>query len=162
MTESEKRRHRVCFTGHRPEKLTRPEAEIKRALKKAIRQAADEEMTVFISGMARGADIWAAEQVLKLRDAGYPLKLICACPYEGFEAAWSLDWQQRYHAVLAAADLVRYISLAYRRDCFQRRNRWMVDHATRVIAVYNGTASGTRNTIAYARQAGVPVVTIDG
>jgi hypothetical protein len=28
MTEQEKRKRRCCFTGHRPEKLDRPEAEI--------------------------------------------------------------------------------------------------------------------------------------
>lgn len=32
MTEAEKRLHRCAFTGHRPEKLTRPESEIKAAL----------------------------------------------------------------------------------------------------------------------------------
>lgn len=39
MTETEKRRHRVCFTGHRSEKLTRAEWLIKKDLEKEIRQA---------------------------------------------------------------------------------------------------------------------------
>ena len=39
MTENEKRMRRVCFTGHRPEKLTRSENTIKRELEKQIRQA---------------------------------------------------------------------------------------------------------------------------
>ena len=85
MTEEEKRQHRVCFTGHRPEKLTRFEWLIKRDLEKEIRQAIADGLTVFITGMARGVDIWAAEIVIKLRDAGQPLKLMCACPYDGFE-----------------------------------------------------------------------------
>ena len=34
MTEAEKRTHRVCFTGHRPEKLTRNERAIKKDLEK--------------------------------------------------------------------------------------------------------------------------------
>lgn len=85
MTEAEKRAHRVCFTGHRPEKLTRFEWLIKRDLEKQIRQAIADGLDVFITGMARGVDIWAAEIVLKLRRKGAPIKLICACPYEGFE-----------------------------------------------------------------------------
>ena len=28
MTDAEKRKHRVCFTGHRPEKLTRHECQV--------------------------------------------------------------------------------------------------------------------------------------
>ena len=56
MTEAEKRTFRVCFTGHRPEKLTRFEWLIKRDLEKEIRQAIADGLTVFITGMARGVD----------------------------------------------------------------------------------------------------------
>lgn len=39
----------------------------------------------------------------------------------------------------------------------------MVDHAARVIAVYNGDPkSGTKNTIVYAEKQGVPVVYAKG
>mgnify|MGYP000641248802 CR=1 FL=1 len=41
------------------------------------------------------------------------------------------------------------------RSAIPQRNEWMVDHAARVIAVYNGTSGGTRNTIEYAREQGV-------
>ena len=34
MTETEKRMHRVCFTGHRPEKLTRHEKPSRKTWKK--------------------------------------------------------------------------------------------------------------------------------
>lgn len=78
MTEAEKRTHRVCFTGHRPEKLSQPENVVKAALEKEIKQAIADGMNVFITGMARGVDIWAAEIVLRLRDEGQPIKLICA------------------------------------------------------------------------------------
>lgn len=60
MTEVEKRMHRVCFTGHRPEKLTRSEYAIKADLEEQICQAIDDGLTVFVTGMARGIDIWAA------------------------------------------------------------------------------------------------------
>ena len=43
------------------------------------------------------------------------------------------------------------------RSAIPQRNEWMVDHAARVIAVYNGTSGGTRNTIEYARAQGVPL-----
>ena len=162
MTETEKRTHRVCFTGHRPEKLTRFEWLIKRDLEKQIRQAIADGLNVFITGMARGVDIWAAEIVLKLRDAGQPVKLMCACPYDGFEQGWSRDWQERYTAILAAADYVKYVCPGYSRSCFQSRNEWMVNHAARVIAVFNNTPSGTMNTIEYAIRQNVPVEFIKG
>ena len=70
LSEAEKRLHRCSFTGHRPQKLRQSENEVKAALEKEILRAITEGFTVFISGMARGVDIWAAEIVLRLRDTG--------------------------------------------------------------------------------------------
>ena len=162
MTEGEKRLHRCCFTGHRPEKLRRPENEIRTDLEREIRQAILDGLDVFITGMARGVDIDAAEIVLRLRDEGHPVRLICATPYPGFENSWCETWQNRYQTVIAQADLVRYICPRYSRNCFQIRNMWMVDHSARVIAVFNGKPSGTKNTIDYAQQQGLPIVQIIG
>ena len=156
MTEEIKRLRRVCFTGHRPEKLNRSEKSVLDGLETAIRQAIVDGSNVFISGMARGVDIWAAEIVLCLRNEGQNVKLICASPYDGFERGWSAEWQRRYNVVLAAADLVRFICPGYSRACFQIRNEWMVDHSALVIAVFNGQPSGTKNTIDYAKRKSVP------
>ena len=160
MSERGLRQHRCCFTGHRPEKLGTSETVVVDGLKKEIRIAIADGFRTFISGMARGVDLWAAEIVLALRDAGKPLRLICACPYRGFEIRWSREWQERYRRVTEKADLVRYICPGYSQDCFQRRNEWMVDHSARVIAAYNGQPSGTRNTIVYAKKQKVPVTNI--
>lgn len=62
---------------------------------------------------------------------------------------------------MSAVDLVRFICPGYTRSCFQRRNEWMVDHAARVIAVWNGQPSGTKNTIDYARKQTIPTVFIN-
>lgn len=95
MTESEKRTHRCCFTGHRPEKLSIPESKVKAALQKEIRLAIADGINVFITGMASGVDIWAAEIVLELRKKEeLPLKLIAASPHPGFENRWSIEWQK--------------------------------------------------------------------
>ena len=158
MSEQELRRHRCCFTGHRPERLGMPESDVIFGLKEEIRTAIADGFQTFISGMARGVDLWAAEIVLALRDEGAAVRLICASPYRGFENRWSREWQERYRRVMEQADLVRFICPGYSRDCFQRRNEWMVNHSVRVIAVYNGQPSGTRNTIEYARRCRVPVI----
>ena len=68
LTEEQKRMHRVCFTGHRPEKLKQSESVIVKALETAIKEAIADGKNVFISGMARGVDIWAAEIVLRGQD----------------------------------------------------------------------------------------------
>lgn len=162
MTEFEKRTHRACFTGHRPEKLIRNEKAIKNELEKEICKAVADGLNVFITGMARGVDIWAAQTVLMLRNKGRDVKLICACPYDGFGCGWSQEWQIQYKEILLSADFVKYVCKSYSRSCFRIRNEWMVNHAARVIAVFNGEKSGTKNTIDYAVKVGIPVVRIDG
>lgn len=156
------RKQRVCFTGHRPEKLHASEASVIQALGTKIRQAVEDGFCTFITGMARGTDIWAAEIVLQLRESNPGLHLVCAVPYKGFEARWSADWQKRYNDVLQSADIVRYIcGDRYSAESFQARNEWMVDRSARVIAAFNGEPGGTLNTIRYAEKTGVPVVKLD-
>lgn len=58
---------RCCFTGHRPEKLHISESKVKTLLEKTIIQAVEDDFLTFISGMARGVDMWASEIVLGLR-----------------------------------------------------------------------------------------------
>ena len=53
MTEQEKRLHRCCFTGHRPEKLFLVDREIIKELEREIKAAIERGYTTFISGMAR-------------------------------------------------------------------------------------------------------------
>lgn len=144
MTEAEMRLHRCCFTGHRPEKLNRPEAVVKDDLKLYIRRAIGSGYSTFISGMARGVDLWAAEIVLEYKKANPEIHLIAASPFDGFEKSWSKDWQDMYRRIMNEADLVKFISPSYSRSVFQKRNEWMVDHSSMVIAVYTGEPGGTK------------------
>ena len=110
MSESELRKHRCCFTGHRPEKLTMPEEQMAALLETEIKRAIDRQYTTFISGMAKGTDLVAAEIVLRLREQDKRLKLICALPHPGFGLHWGGGWTERFQTVLAQADLERTIS----------------------------------------------------
>ena len=44
---------------------------------------------------------------------------------------------------------------------FQQRNEWMVDHSSRLIAIYNGSPGGTRNTIEYAKRKKLEIAIFD-
>lgn len=161
MSDNEKIENAVCFTGHRPEKLLNSEENIKKELEFQIRMAVSEGFTTFISGMARGTDIWAAQIILRLKSE-YPIRLVCACPYEGFENGWKDEWKNEYRRILNECDSVEFTSKYYSRVCFKCRNEWMVNHSRRVIAVFNGSKGGTLNTINYARKLDIPIVCIKG
>ena len=157
MSEQELRSHRCCFTGHRPEKLKRAEDEIKKGLEEAILKAIRDGYTTFITGMARGVDIWAGQIVLRLRQNNPDLRLIAALPYPGCDNRWPASWRKQFAEVLAVADLVKAISPTYSMASFQKRDEWLVDQSSRVIAVFDGVPGGTQNTIEYAIGCGVGV-----
>ena len=94
MTEREKRMRRCCFTGHRPEKLRLDEAKIRTALFQEIQNSICDGYLTFITGMARGVDIWAAETVLAFQENNPAIHLICACPYPNSEKRWEASWQK--------------------------------------------------------------------
>ena len=96
MSEQELRSRRCCFTGHRPEKLKRSEEEIKKGLEEAILKAIHDGYTTFITGMARGVDVWAGQFVLGQRQNNPELKLIAALPYPGCDNRWSASWRRQY------------------------------------------------------------------
>ena len=138
MTEQEKRLHRCCFSGHRPEKLNNPEADIKQWLSVQIDNAIAAGYTTFISGCAMGVDIWAGQIVLQKKVQNPALHLIAATPWPGFSNKWSVEWQVQYSELLKNADLIVPVCNHYHKGVFQQRNEWMVDHSNRVIAYFNG------------------------
>lgn len=150
----------ACFTGHRPNKLNLSEAEVKALLNKAIDDAISKEITVFITGMAEGVDVWAAEIVLEKKKENEAVKLICALPHTGFEKRRSEEEKEKFNHILENADLVKLINDHYFTGCYQVRNKWMVDQSALLIAVFNGEKGGTKNTIDYAKKCGVPAVNV--
>ena len=157
MNQEELRLHRCCFTGHRPDKMELGEKEIKPLLEKAIDEAIAEGYVTFITGMAMGTDIWAAEIVLERKKTNMDLHLICALPHPNFESRRSITETKRLNKIINNSDIFKEISDLYFTGCYQVRNEWMVDRANLVIAVYNGKKSGTKNTVDYAKRKGIHV-----
>ena len=149
-----------CFTGHRPDKLNQTENEIEQLLEKAIDEAIRIGCTTFITGMAMGVDIWAAEIVLRQMNNNSNIHLICALPHPNFEKRRTETEIARYNKILSLADEVVEVNNHYYMGCYQVRNEWMVDRSSLVIAVFNGKKSGTKNTIDYANRKSVKVVNV--
>lgn len=160
-SESELRIHRCAFTGHRPEKVEGYEGTIIVELRKDILDAIDHGYTTFLTGMSRGVDLWAADIVIHLRRYNPKLKLIGVIPFEGFESSWTVDWKKHYNLVRKELDWLHVVSKEYAPDVYQLRNQFMVDHSSMVLAVFNGEAGGTQNTIRYAQEKGVSVKMVE-
>lgn len=152
---------KICtFTGHRPKSFPWGYDEsapgcvlLKEVLAAQISALAEQGVTDFLSGMAQGVDLWCAQIVLDLKKKNPALKLHAILPCEGQESKWSVSAREIYHSILEQADEVVYVGQEYSRGCMLERNRYMVEQASILLAVYNGAyRSGTGMTVRYAQQ----------
>ena len=153
-------RKTACFTGHRPQTITylwdetsAQSLELISKIQKAIIHLIDNEgVTHFISGMALGVDMIAAEIVLELKSKYPEITLECALPCETQASRWSEKYRDRYFNIIEVSDKETLLQTHYTADCMHKRNRYMVDRSDYVIAVWDGSPSGTGKTVMYAKE----------
>lgn len=158
-----------AFTGHRPQSLPWKYDEmaqecllLKTTLTKEIEKLIDRNVTEFFSGLAQGVDIWAAQIVLALREKNPVLKLHCVLPCRDQAEKWDVLAQKCHRDILEQANSVICLSKSYHDGCMLDRNRYLVDHSSILLAVYNGGwRSGTGMTVRYAQKLGREIIRID-
>lgn len=158
-----------AFTGHRPQSLPfgfRETDERCLRLKERIKQEViklieEYGVTHFISGMALGVDTYSAEIVLALKKKYPNITLECAIPCENQCEKWEERDRDRYYHIAEQSDKETIVQRHYSADCMQKRNQYMVDHAEFLIAIWNGTPSGTGKTVQYAKAQNKTIIQID-
>ena len=159
------RQSACCFTGHRPAKLPWRYNEqdprclaLKGRIQDAVEAAYEEGYRHFLCGMAMGCDLYFCECALALREMHGDVTVEAVVPCPSQADAWPAAQRQRYADLLAACDFETLVSQVYTSSCMQRRDRYMVDHSSLLIAAFDGTAGGTRYTMEYAMRRGIHVV----
>lgn len=158
----------LCFTGHRPQRLPWGFSETdSRHLKLICTLQAEIDRSVsdgyrhFLSGGALGVDMWAAELVLALKAEHPEIALHMVLPCGGQEHRWNEAFRRRYYDLLAKADDMLVLQEHYVKGCMAQRNRYLVEHAARIIGVYDGSpAGGTMQTLNMAKQQGLDIIMI--
>ena len=157
-----------CFTGHRPDSLPWGYDEddqrcldMKVKLKEEIVKAINDGYTNFISGMALGFDMICAETVLELKKEYPHIKLYGAIPCKDQDFLWKPLAKERYKKLCSQLDGERCIFNKYvGGGCMIERNEFMVNHSSLIIALFNGTGSGTKKTLNYGKKRGVKTIII--
>lgn len=163
-------KNRVCsFTGHRLHTLRLPHDEqlppliaLKSKLKEEIERHIKElNVKKFISGLAIGTDIWSCEIVLELMNDNKDIALEVAIPFIGQTEKWTnkalAKYKSRHEAILNDSRVINTFKpdSEYLKDkSYQRRNKYLVDECHYLIAVWNGSSSGTSTTIKLAQNQG--------
>lgn len=157
-----------CFTGHRPEKLPWRYNEedprcldLKGRLRGAVEEAYGAGMRHFMCGMAQGADFYFCEAVLDLRSRLPGITVEAAIPCEEQAAKWRERERNRYFQLIAQCDMETLVQPNYDRGCMLRRDRYMVDRSSMLIAVFNGTLGGTMYTITYAEKKALEIILLE-
>ena len=78
------------------------------------------------------------------------------CPTQA--DGWPEAERARWRSLIERCDFETLVQARYALGCMQRRNRYMVEHSGRVIAVFDGQEGGTRRTVEYAMRQGLEVV----
>ena len=113
-----------------------------------------------LSGTYQCANLAAAEAVLELRGSLPGLRLVAVVPFGGQEARFSHADRARYRAAMASADDAVVLSPVYRAGCYAVRNNYLVDHASLLVAWYDGSPGGTRHTVSRALRRGLEFVNL--
>lgn len=130
-------------------------------MKNAVQRLYVQGYRTFLCGMALGFDMLAAEEVLTLKSALPDIRLVAVVPYRGQSERWSPCEQQRYERLLAMADDVKVLSERYYDGCMLRRNDYMISHADRIIAYFDGKPKGgTFYTVRNAIRHGLTVTNL--
>lgn len=163
-----RREHTCCFTGHRPEKLPWGTDEsdqrcldLKRRIAAALEDAYQKGMRHFICGMALGADHYFCEAALDLRHRYPGVTVEAAIPCEEQASRWREEDRNRYFALVKACDFETMVQHHYDRGCMLRRNRYMVDHSSMLIAAHDGLLGGTMYTLTYAMKKELEIVILE-
>lgn len=129
---------KLMVTGHRTERITGREQEIKEWLAKKVDELKPSDC---ISGMAQGADQIFAEVAYENN-----IPLICAWPYK----RKLHPVEQKYHDY---AEVNYFAFHQFQPSCYVTRDKWMVDNCDIVLAVWDGNpVGGTYDTIEYAKR----------
>lgn len=152
----------VAFTGHRAISYAAGDSAeaLRLRLDATLRDLYARGARCFYSGMAEGFDLLAARAVLDLRREYSDIQLIAAVPFRAQAAGFSDVVRRDYEQILRSANRVEVLAEEYSRECFLRRDDYMVERAATVVAWFDGRAGGTAYTVARARSLGREVINL--
>ena len=141
-----------------PKSLPLYRRQMGQAIEGELREAMNDGFYQFRVGINPGADIWAAERVIRLRDTQFPhIQLHCYVPYKMQADHLPAVWRAWYLDCMTQADEVHFLQDHYSKGCYTRRTREMIHASARLLALHDNIADGpVERAIRYAESEGIP------
>lgn len=137
----------LSATGHRPNKLGGYSRAARDRLDEfALAQLQRYAPVEVVSGFALGWDQSIARAAIAL---GIPLT--AALPFYSQACTWPTESKTEWARLLSLASRCVIVSPGgFDNRKMQKRNEWMADNSTMLLALWNGTPGGTANCMHYA------------
>ena len=156
------------FTGYRPIKLpflsdksSYEYIRLYSVLKNEIIDLIEKGVHFFQTGMAQGIDLMCAEIVIELQLI-YNIKLFAVIPCLNQTEGWSAEEKEAYDRIIrSCTGITNVTGENYKTGCMAKRNRFLVETAQYILAVFDGQKGGTMSTINYAKQKKRTVIVIN-
>jgi uncharacterized phage-like protein YoqJ len=157
-----------AVTGHRPQSI--PNYDFSKLQRLATNVLIAYKPDKVITGMALGWDIAIADTAYQLS-----IPYIAAIPFNHQDCKWNDEDRSLWEELVFLADEVVYVDTvdgyktkncevgAYHVSKMHKRNKYIIDHCTNVLALYSGQESGgTYKCIEYAKSKNIPIANVWG
>ena len=149
---------RTCaVSGHRILSKNIKREQVEEIILKII----EKDFDTFLVGMALGFDTLCFSILEEIRKQK-PIKIIACIPCEEQPDKFTEKQREEYFRMLDSADQKIYVSKKYSSKCMQKRNEFMVDNSSILLAHCVREFGGTANTIKYAIKKDKPIIKVDG
>jgi uncharacterized phage-like protein YoqJ len=113
----------------------------------------------FLIGMAIGFDTICFQTLENLRKE-YKIKITACVPCIKQYAKFNKEQTEEYFRQIENSDEVIILSREYKDGCMQKRNEFMVDNSTSLVAYLTRYSGGTYKTVKYAIEQNKKVIYI--
>ena len=135
-----------CFTGHRVLKKDFDDRVVSDIIDKLIENG----YRTFLVGMAIGFDLKVFD-ILQTKKK-FNIDVIACVPCKNQDKFFNKTQKGQYKNAIDSADKVIYLSEEYYDGCMQKRNAYMVDNSSIVVAYMYANIGGTKHCVNYAKK----------
>ncbi len=146
----------VALTGHRivSKNFNREK------LKEIFLSLYDKGYDTFLNGMAIGYDTECFKILTQIK-SNKDLRIIACIPCKSQSQKFNSEQKKEYENLLNLADEKIFVNQEYTNTCMKKRNEFMVDNASVLVAYQNRDFGGTANTVRYAQKNNVEIIFVE-